>query len=168
MHILRWLIYWLDSLIMILWLEILGGRAHLSLQDLVGGQFWGNKPSLGFHGATRPRVWCQEPACQMREIRLGQPWWWLGQPIPPLTFQTIFPRGAKHSTFELDVMLLGLGHGGEVPLFWHMDVWGGEWSSPWWDSLDAWHVEFGGLSMLLQHQRLPQSNKTSPKGVMSS
>jgi hypothetical protein len=32
-------------------LEILGGRAYLSLQYLVGGQFWKNKPSLGFHGA---------------------------------------------------------------------------------------------------------------------
>ena len=39
MHMLRWIIYWLDSFIMMLWLEILGGSAHLSLQDLVGGQF---------------------------------------------------------------------------------------------------------------------------------
>jgi hypothetical protein len=39
---------------MMLLLEILGGRAHLSLQDLVGGQFWENKPSLGFYGDTSP------------------------------------------------------------------------------------------------------------------
>jgi hypothetical protein len=26
-------------------------RIHLSLQDPVGGQFWRNKSSLGFHGA---------------------------------------------------------------------------------------------------------------------
>jgi hypothetical protein len=36
---------------MMLLLEILGGCAYLSLEDLVGGQFWKNKPSLGFHGA---------------------------------------------------------------------------------------------------------------------
>jgi hypothetical protein len=42
---------------MMLGLEILGGRAHLSLRDLVGGQFWENKPSLGFHGATSPTGW---------------------------------------------------------------------------------------------------------------
>ena len=28
-----------------------------------------------------------------------------------------FPKRGKHPIFELDVMLLGLGHGGEVPLF---------------------------------------------------
>jgi hypothetical protein len=39
---------------MMLLLEILGRCAHLSLQDLAGGQFWENKPSLGFHGATSP------------------------------------------------------------------------------------------------------------------
>jgi hypothetical protein len=36
----------------------------------------------------------------MREIKLGKP-------IPPLTFQMIFPGGEKRSTFELDVMILG-------------------------------------------------------------
>jgi hypothetical protein len=53
-------------------LKILGGRAHLSLQDLASGQFWENKPSLGFHGATSPQVGCQGPACRMRKIRLGR------------------------------------------------------------------------------------------------
>jgi len=90
-----------------LWLDILGGHVHLSLQDLVGGHFWENKPSLGFHGATSPQVGYQGPACQMIERRLGRPWWRLGKPIPPLTFQTIFPGGEKSSTFELDVMILG-------------------------------------------------------------
>jgi hypothetical protein len=47
---------------MILWLEILGGRIHFSLQDLASGQFWENKPSLGFHGATSPQVGFQGPA----------------------------------------------------------------------------------------------------------
>jgi hypothetical protein len=27
---------------------------HLSLEDLVGGEFWENKPRLGFHGAKSP------------------------------------------------------------------------------------------------------------------
>jgi hypothetical protein len=35
-------------------LDILGGCAHLSLKDLVGGQFWENKPGLGFHGVASP------------------------------------------------------------------------------------------------------------------
>jgi hypothetical protein len=36
---------------------------------------------------------------------------------PSLHFPNNIPSREKTSYFELDVMLLGLGHGGEVPLF---------------------------------------------------
>ena len=164
----RWIIYWLDSLIMMLWLEILGGRAHLSLQDLVGGQFWENKPSLGFHGATSPQVGCQGPACQIRERWFGRPWWWLEWPSPPISCQTIFPRGVKCPTFEHDVMILRARDWWWGATHFHLNVVRRRGSSPWWDHLDAWHMALGGPSMLLQHQRPPQSGKTSPKGMVSS
>jgi hypothetical protein len=48
---------------MMILLDILGRCVHLSSQDLVGGQFWENKPSLGFHGDTSPQVGCQGTVC---------------------------------------------------------------------------------------------------------
>ena len=162
---LRWLIYWLDPLIMMLWLEILGGHVHLSLQDLAGGQFWENKPSLGFHGATSPQVGCQGPACWMRENILGRPWWCLIWHSPTLTCQTIFPWGEKRPLFEHDIMCWGLGHGGEMIcfgtwMFW--GVWGLDLEGRY---LDAWHVVLASLDTLLLHQQISPNAKTPPKGV---
>ena len=39
---------------------------------------------------------------------------WMTYPIP--RFPNNFPRRGKTFYFELDVMLGGIGHGGEVPL----------------------------------------------------
>jgi hypothetical protein len=58
---------------MMLRIEILGGRAHLPLQDLIGGQFLENKPIFDFHRSTSSQVGCQGLACRMRKIRLGRP-----------------------------------------------------------------------------------------------
>jgi hypothetical protein len=40
---------------------------------------------------------------------------WMTYPTPQLPND--FPRRGKTSYFDLDVMLLGQGHGGEMPLF---------------------------------------------------
>jgi hypothetical protein len=46
---------------------------YLSLQDLVGGQFWKNKPSLGFLGAAIPQVGCHVSTCWITEMKLWRP-----------------------------------------------------------------------------------------------
>ena len=153
---------------MMLWFEILGGRVHLSLQDLAGGQFWENKPSLGFHGATSPQVVCQGPACRLRKIKLGRPWWWLGQHSPCLTCQTIFPEEAKHPLFEAWRHVWGARAWWWDDMHWHLDVWGVWGFDHEGIHLDAWHMDLVGPSILLQHQRPPQSGKMSPKEVTSS
>ena len=85
MYLLRWLFYWFDLLIMMLWLEILGGHIHLSLQDPAGGQFWRNKPSLGFHGAWSRQVGCQGRTCRITMTCLWRLRGHLGGPCLALT-----------------------------------------------------------------------------------
>jgi hypothetical protein len=50
MHMIRWLFYLFYLLIMMHFTCDPWRAYSLSLQDLVGGQFWKNKPSLGFLG----------------------------------------------------------------------------------------------------------------------
>ena len=44
-----------------IWIDILGGCIHLCLQNLVGGHFWKNKPSLGFLRAWSPQIGYHDP-----------------------------------------------------------------------------------------------------------
>jgi hypothetical protein len=94
------LIYWFYLLIVIFWLEILGERAYLSLHDLVGGQFWRNKPSFSFHGDWIPQVGCQVPTFQMREMNLWRPRRWLERHDLSLTCQMFCIEEAKNHLLE--------------------------------------------------------------------
>jgi hypothetical protein len=49
------------------WLEVLGGCIHCLCRTLRGGQFWRNKPSLGFLRAWSLRDW-------YHGSHIG--WWW--------------------------------------------------------------------------------------------
>jgi hypothetical protein len=79
----------------------------LSLQDLVGGQFWKNKPSLGFHGASSPQVGCQGPTCRMMRDAFGGLEGTLDDLTMPSQAKRFF-RDLKRHLKGLDVMLEGL------------------------------------------------------------
>ena len=105
--------------IMMLWLEILGGRAYFSLQDLVGGQFWKSKPSLGFHGAWIPQFGCQGHTWRMRETYLQRPRRHHGWRDLALACQTFFLGETKCHLWRLEIMLEGL----EVVMSTHGRFW---------------------------------------------
>jgi hypothetical protein len=97
MYLLRWLFYWFDLLIMMLWLEILGGCIHLSLQDPTDGHIWRNKPSLGFHGASSPQVGCQGPTCRITETCLWRLTLYRGGPnLAPATQMFCLKEAKRH------------------------------------------------------------------------
>jgi len=142
-----------------IWLDILEGRIHLSLQDLVGGQFWKNKPSLGFHGAWSQQVVCQGPTLHMMMKFLYRPIGHLGGYFPPLYAKWLAWKGQNVTFWGLDVTY---GYGLVVMMdTWHIlkeEAHGSRKKCLGWILL-----AFLGLSFPYPTQRLNQKYQTLPK-----
>jgi hypothetical protein len=77
----------------------------LSLQDLVGGKFCKNKPSLGFHGDSSPQVGYQGPTYWTNNIFLWRPkGHHKGPKISPIA-QMIHLGGLKRHPLIVDAII---------------------------------------------------------------
>jgi hypothetical protein len=133
-----------------IWLEIPWGRVHLSLQDLVGGQFWKNKPSLGFLGDWSPQVGCQGPTLRKMMTCLWRPRGHLGGSFPAPTCQMICLKGENRH-------LLGAWH------HLRLSFGGDDGHLARFEGRDPWIVEerFGLKTIGLCRPSVPFSNSTT-------
>jgi hypothetical protein len=80
----------------------------LFCRTLLGGQFWENKPSLGFHGERIPQVGCCRPTHQITETCLWRLTWHHGGSYPAPSTQTTCLGEEKRHLLRVDVMLEGV------------------------------------------------------------
>ena len=135
------------------------------LWTLLDGQFWENKPSLGFHGEKIPQFGCCRPTHQIIDTYLWRLAWHHGGYYPtPITQNTCLGEAKRH-LLRFDVMLEGVLWWWSyctltLDIFWLEETWIDP-STWWWGSKIP-----NNLHSLLQW--LTQSVKTTPKGVTSS